>query len=416
MTVPSAIPRAADADNQDQSVGTSSRDRMLAALSCQPIDHPPCCFMQFSALESRCRDQFAMVDQLLAWGLAATVQMPPWLLTVGGDSADLRGLPVEFHPEVWVSEARQPEPGNGYATLTKAYHTPTGVLSVEVRQTDDWPYGNHVPFLDDFIIPRARKPLLTSAAGLEPLRYLLMPPSAEVIRQFRADAHAAKEFARDRGVLLSGGTGAGADLAAWLCGLQELIYLTADDPVFVEALMAQLSAWIQSRMEPVLATGIDLWVRRAWYEGTDFWSPRLYRRFILPHLKQEVALAHRHGAKFGYLMTRGAMPLLDMILEAGIDVLIGVDPLRGGADLVAMRAKAAGRLCLWGGVNAALTVERGTAAEVRTAVHTALDALAPAHGFVLAPVDEVDDPSEHTWNNVHAFMAAWREWIALHSA
>jgi hypothetical protein len=121
------------------------------------------------------------------------------------------------------------------------------------------------------------------------------------------DADGARQFARDRGVLISGGTGAGADLAAWLCGLQELIYLTADDPAFVEALMAQLSAWIQSRMQPVLETGIDLWVRRAWYEGTDFWSPRLYRRFILPYLKQEVALAHGYGAKFGYLMT-GAMP------------------------------------------------------------------------------------------------------------
>jgi uroporphyrinogen decarboxylase len=109
-------------------------------------------------------------------------------------------------------------------------------------------------------------------------------------------------------------------------------------------------------------------------------------------------------------MTSGVMPLLDMLLEAGVDVLIGVDPLMGGADLRLMRQKVNGRMCLWGGVNAALTVEKGSPEEVREAVKEALDILAPGHGFILSPVDEVDDPSEHTWNNVQVFIEAWKEW------
>lgn len=394
----------------------SSRDRMLAALACQPVDHPPCCFMQFSALESRCRDQFEMVDRLLAWGLDATVQVPPWLLTMPGDTADLRGLPVRFHPAVQVHERRELEPGERYPTLVKEYATPAGTLSVRVSQTEDWPYGAHVPFLDDFIIPRARKPLITSAAELDALRYLLVPPGVDEIEQFRDEARRAKEFARERGVLVSGGTGAGADLAGWLCGLQELIYLAVDAPSFVEVLMAFLSAWVQARMEVVLDVGIDLWVRRAWYESSDFWSPRLYRRFILPYLKQEVALAHRRGARFGYIMTSGVMPLMDMILEAGVDVLIGVDPVQGSVDLATLRDKAAGRLCLWGGVNGPLTIERGTPAEVRIAVQEALNTLAPGNGFILSPVDEVDDPSDHTWHNVEVFIEAWRTWVEEHTA
>ena len=55
---------------------------MLAALNCQPVDYPPCCFMQFTTLWARCKDQFEMIAKQLGWGLDATIQIPPWLLPV----------------------------------------------------------------------------------------------------------------------------------------------------------------------------------------------------------------------------------------------------------------------------------------------------------------------------------------------
>jgi len=366
--------------------------------------------MQFTALEDRCQDQFEMVDRQLAWGLDATVQVPPWLLTVPGDYADLRGLPVCFYPEVQVREWIEREEGEGYPTLGKEYITPAGSLSVRVSKTDDWPYGDHIPFLDDFIIPRARKPLITSPVDLDGLRYLLTSPTEDVIQEFQEAARRAKAFAREHDLLVSGGMGVGADTAGWLCGLQNLIFLTADDPVFVKDLMELIATWNLERMEIVLDAGIDLWVRRGWYEGCDFWSPRLYRRFILLHLKEEVELAHSYGVKFGYIMTSGVMPLLDMILEAKVDVLIGVDPVMGGVDLRVIKETAGSRMCLWGGVNGPITVEKDSPQEVRKAVKKALDILAPGDGFILSPVDDIDDPSEHAWNNVRVFIEAWKEW------
>ncbi len=35
-------------------------------------------------------------------------------------------------------------------------------------------------------------------------------------------------------------------------------------------------------MDVVLQQGVDLVVRRAWYEHADVWSPGLYREFLLP--------------------------------------------------------------------------------------------------------------------------------------
>ena len=201
------------------------------------------------------------------------------------------------------------------------------------------------------------------------------------------------------------------DAVGWLFGLQNAIIAAMDEPDFMAELTELLHNWNRQRMELFLDAGIDLFIRRGWYEGTDFWSPRLYRQFIFPYLKKEIEMAHQAGAtKFGYIMTSGSMPLLDMFVEAGLDVLIGVDPIQGkGTDLASMKQKLKGKICLWGGVNGFITVERGNKAEVREAVHNAITTLGPDGGFILSPVDNVRDTSQETWENVMAMVEAWKE-------
>ena len=72
-----------------------------------------------------------------------------------------------------------------------------------------------------------------------------------------------------------------------------------------------------------------------------------------------------------------------------------------------MKKKIGGQVCLWGGVSAAVTVERGSEAEIRTAVRQALETLGP-RGMILSPVDNftVDEPS--TWKNIEIFIDEWK--------
>jgi hypothetical protein len=58
-------------------------------------------------------------------------------------------------------------------------------------------------------------------------------------------------------------------------------------------------------------------------------------------------------------------------------------------------------------VSAAITVERGTEAEIRLAVRQALNTLGP-EGMILSPVDNftVDEPA--TWNNINIFIDEWK--------
>lgn len=388
----------------------TSRERMLRALKHEEVDYAPCAFMSFTAMRGRCQDAYEVAEQELAMGLDSWIFVPSTWRNLRPNHPDLRGLPVRLPRSVstrlWIEEV----PGVPFPVLHKEYHTPAGVLTTTVKKTADWPHGNFVPFVDDYQIPRAIKPLISSQADLEALRTMLLPPSEEDVAAFRLDLQRARAFSAQHGTLIAGGWGVGGDMVGWLCGLENMMFMAMDQPQLLEDLLAVIAEWNDARMRVVLEAGVDLYVRRGWYEGADFWSPRLYRRFLLPQIKREAGLAHEHGALFGYNMTTGALPMLDNLLESGIDVLVGVDPLQRGEDpLRTMRDRLGGRVCLWGGVNGAITVEEGSEEDVRRAVFAALDVMRGTNGFILSPVDNITEITLNAWRNVDVFVAAWKE-------
>ena len=90
--------------------------------------------------------------------------------------------------------------------------------------------------------------------------------------------------------------------------MQNLMVLMMGQSSFVAELLDAIHDWNVRRMEVVLSAPLDLYIRRAWYEGRDFVTPRFYREAILPRLKAEVDLAHERGAKFGYICLLAAAP------------------------------------------------------------------------------------------------------------
>lgn len=386
----------------------TSRERLLKAISQQEPDHIPCSFMSFTILRKRCNeDWYEVAIKEQEMGLDPFLFIPSAPRPQRKDHPDLRGLPVRFHPQVSVKQWRENNP-DGYDFLHKEYKTPVGLLSTHIRVTEDWPHGDHLPFVDDYQIPRTTKPLITQPGDLEALKFLLQTPQEADVSNFKQESEKAAAFAKERGILLAGGWGVGMDMANWLCGMEPLMVLSMEEPDFVIDLLEMIHSWNKQRMRVVLNSPIDLYIRRAWYEGCDFITPRFYRKAILPRLKAEVELAHEYGKKFGYICSSGTKPMLDLHLEAGIDVLIGVDPIQGThTDMPLMKQKFADKICLWGGVSGAVTVERGSEIEVREAVQHAVKVLGPK-GFVLSPVDNLTVDEPLTWKNIQVFTDEWK--------
>jgi uroporphyrinogen-III decarboxylase len=400
----------------------SSRERLLAALNCEKVDHIPLAFMLFTALnkrlggERRAKDPAAAIEAQVAMGLDTVVNLDffsPYNETIG--HADAPGIPVRFAEGVTTRERLVPASGSAYPVLHKQYMTPAGELSVVVNQTEDWPYGNlqdgklFVPFMDDYLAPRCTKYLIETLADLDALRHLLVPPTESDLNICRAAWDEGRILAGKHDLLLAAGWGVGGDALAWFCGLQNAVMMAIERPEFLAELLAIIAAWNKPRMQAFLDYGVDLFIRRAWYEGTDFWSPALFRQFYFPIIREEIRMAHEAGVKYGYILTSGSMLLHDMLLELEIDVLLGPDPVQGkGTDLQRMGEQLGGRICTWGGVNGFITIEQGTNEEIDDAVSEAIDRLGP-DGFILSPVDNVRDASDDVWQRVLVLIESWKK-------
>jgi uroporphyrinogen-III decarboxylase len=146
--------------------------------------------------------------------------------------------------------------------------------------------------------------------------------------------------------------------------------------------------------------------QRGWYSSTDFWSPELFDAYVLPGLKRLTALAHKHGKKFGYVMTTGVETLGPLLADAGVDLLFFVDPVQDGIPLTKARELFGNRMTMAGGINS-VSLASDDLEKIRIEVKAAVEILGPTNRFILHPVDAIfpDTP----WKSVDAMIKAWKE-------
>jgi hypothetical protein len=384
----------------------TSRERVLTAFRCGQPDHVPLVFNVFG---------FEPPPHL-AW--SNQVEMAERWLSLGVDALLEVHLPHLFHPEVRVRAWEERVPGERYPLMVKVYETPAGPLRQEVWRTDDWASGtwpgqrrgaDSLTLFDDYNVPRSRRFAIEREEDLEKLRYLLWPLPDEAIARFRAQAAALAAQAEALGVALEGQGSCGTDAAMWLCGAEGMLMLALDQPALFEALLDMIQAWDRRNTEILLETPVDVVVRRAWYEGTAFWSPRLYRRFFAPRFRALTDLVHAAGRLMGYKLSNGFMPLLDTFIGIGYDVHYYIDPVQGGpgVDLARVKETFRGRIAVVGGLNSAVTLERGSREEIRQQVFEAVRVLGPGGGLVLTPVDCIYRGIP--WEKIETLIAAWLE-------
>jgi uroporphyrinogen decarboxylase len=158
----------------------------------------------------------------------------------------------------------------------------------------------------------------------------------------------------------------------YLMGMEGLLMAVATEPDLVTALV-DLSVDINLKLaKEARARGVEIV-----YTGDDYasntgplMSPRHFRKLLYPGLKR-VMQGYKELGLYVIKHTDGNLwPILDMIVDSGIDCLDPIDP-QAGMDITAVREKYPG-LALKGNVDCAQLLTFGTPEETVVATRAAL--------------------------------------------
>lgn len=175
----------------------------------------------------------------------------------------------------------------------------------------------------------------------------------------------------------------------WM-GMENLLMAIVEEPELVRQLVAlsvdvnlEMAHEVAKRGVKIVYTGDD-------YAGNlgPMMSPKHFRDLFYPGLCRVV-----EGFKsLGLLVikhTDGKLwPIIDMIVDSGIDCLDPIDPL-AGMDLATVKARFGHRIALKGNVDCSHLLTFGTPDQVVEATKLALKAGAPNGGFILSSSNSI---------------------------
>jgi uroporphyrinogen decarboxylase len=199
---------------------------------------------------------------------------------------------------------------------------------------------------------------------------------------------------------------------SFLRGLDNLMVDLLMEPELAHFIMDKFTDFYIGYFDRMLnAAGgrIDI-LRQADDLGTQrslFFSPEHFRTFIKPRIARFVDLAHSHGAKFMFHSCGAIIPLIDDLIEIGVDILDPLQALADGMEPEILKARYGQRICLHGGIDTQYLLPRGSPAEVRHEVQHRLGILGAGGGFILAPchVLQLDVPTENIMAMVETGLA-----------
>lgn len=123
-----------------------------------------------------------------------------------------------------------------------------------------------------------------------------------------------------------------------------------------------------------------------------------FAKHVIPVLKKLVDQAKRQGSYTIKHTDGNIMPIIDMIIDTGINGLHPIDPL-AGLDLGEMKEQYGHRVCLMGNVDCAYVLTWGTLEEVRENVKRCIRQGAPGGGYICVSSNSIHSAvkPETTW-------------------
>ena len=197
-------------------------------------------------------------------------------------------------------------------------------------------------------------------------------------------------------------------------GMDRFLMNAALDPDFAAALLRTITGLCMRLMGHVLdevGDAVDI-VKIGDDLGTQqslLMSPAMYRSLLKPlHAELIASIKARSAAKVFFHTDGDVFPLLDDLVEIGVDILNPIQTSAGKmADLATLKARYGRSLVLCGGIDTQRILPHGTPDEVAAEVRRVIGELGPGGGYLLSSVHTImnDVPAANVLAMVDAAVA-----------
>ena len=121
------------------------------------------------------------------------------------------------------------------------------------------------------------------------------------------------------------------EFSHYLVGMDNLLVAFAAEPETVHRLARIVTDYKKRIFERAAALGVDVLLTGDDYANrkAPLMSPTHFRQFCLPYLKEMIDTAHRCGKPFIKHTDGNLWPILDDLVDAGIDALDPIEPIAG---------------------------------------------------------------------------------------
>lgn len=203
-----------------------------------------------------------------------------------------------------------------------------------------------------------------------------------------------QSYIGDDTVVLLRQSGTGLDELRYRLGLELFSYLSADRPEFIAAYLdlhtrtelRMIHAVADRSLSPCTLTYGDIAMK-----GTLLHSPEWLRKEFFPRLKLLNTAYHEHGIKCLFHSDGYLMPVMDDLLEAGID---GLNPIEtaAGMSVRELRKQYGNRLFLAGGIDMSQLLSGGEPEEVKKVCKETISEAGA--GYFIGSTTELDNTAK----------------------
>ena len=211
-----------------------------------------------------------------------------------------------------------------------------------------------------------------------------------------------REINKDERKAIVLSVGSFVEIAWTLRGLEQFLMDMVERPAIVEALLTRVTGFckeISTRAVEAAQGGIDI----VWSAGDVgmqtgmIMSPERWRQQIKPFHRELIEPFKRMGLRTRYHTDGSVLPIIEDLIEMGLDLLDPIQPDTPGMDAENLNARFGGRLSFYGGVDTQKLLPYGTASEVEEEVLRLIRVLGANGGYVVAASNAVqpDVPIEN---------------------